>query len=349
MTDYYASMVVGSQTFEMLVDSGSTTLAVASSNCRSCGSLRPEYVPGKTARNQYRQARSMYGDGSGWVGNIYSDVASFPGVTQQVPVLMASIVQQNRFFNQNSCTLGGKAPNAYQGILGLGPQDLAVRGTNSFVQDLHTAGGNPNNLFAVQLCDVGGKMWLGGYDVAAASAAPQYTPLDTTSPFYAVEVADLKVGGKSAGIASSDFGAAIVDTGTTALLVPSHVYSTLVPMIESNATFQNEISGSKSGWFNEGGCNPANGLTRAELDAKLPRLAFEFPGVGGGTITVDAPASESYLLAARDTEGTLYYCSGLAEGMQTILGGAFLRSQLAIFDAGAGRMGFAPQNSCPAL
>ena len=349
MTDYYAAMQVGGQSFQMLVDSGSTTLAVASAHCRSCGGLTPEYAPGNTAHDKFRTARSMYGDGSGWVGTIYSDVASFPGITQQVPVLLASITQQNHFFNQSSCILGDRTPNAYQGILGLGPEDLAVRGTNSFMQDLHAAGGNPNNVFAVQLCDLGGKMWLGGYDTSAATGPAQYTRLDPTSPFYAIDVADLHVAGSSVGASSGDYGAAVVDTGTTVLMLTNAIYSKVVDAVEADPTFQQEIGGSQSGWFNASSCNPANSLSRAELDAKLPRLTFQFPGTDGGVISVDAAASESYLLAAKDQSGTLYYCAGLAEGMQTILGGAFLRSHIAVFDVGAGRMGFAPHNSCAAL
>ncbi len=67
---------------------------------------------------------------------------------------------------------------------------------------------------AFQMCPEDGTMWLGGFDAAAATAAPSYTPIVNGLPYYIVNISGASVNG-SATLTSADFGPAIIDTGTT--------------------------------------------------------------------------------------------------------------------------------------
>ena len=97
---------------------------------------------------------------------------------------------------------------------------------------------------------------------------------------------------------------------------------------------------------------PAQGATKAQLDAGLPLLKLVFPSEAGGTFAMELPATESYLLQQDDVSGNAYYCPGIGSastGTPTIVGANALHTQLAIFDRGSGRIGFAPSQGCAPL
>src|SRR5690349_11082983 len=57
---FTALMTIGTQTLHVLVDTGSTTLAVAGSSCTSCGNLSPKYIPGWHTRFLARNASLQF-------------------------------------------------------------------------------------------------------------------------------------------------------------------------------------------------------------------------------------------------------------------------------------------------
>ncbi|HLK10367.1 MAG TPA: pepsin-like aspartic protease [Candidatus Binatia bacterium] len=335
----------GSQTFALVIDSGSTTLAVASAQCAQCAGLSPLYSPGPTAADTGLTTASTYGDGSSWSGHVFDDLVA-ASTAPSVRMAFAAIDAQSSFFVPAQCTFV-PVPNSSQGILGLGGPGLAATGTDAYVTTL-AASAVPDT-FAVQLCGVGGRLWLGGYDPAAATAPPKYTPLVATSPYYAVTVSDLLLGGTSLGFGAATFGDTLVDTGTTQLLVPASVYTALTTAVAGTAVFQQNF-GSAS-WFGAGTCNkPAQHLTKAQLDQMLPALTLAFPtGTPGTTFSVTLPATDSYLLQQDDTLGQAYYCPGIGASTLTILGANALHTLLTVFDPAGSRIGFAPQQGCPLL
>ncbi|RYF06948.1 MAG: hypothetical protein EOO40_08730 [Deltaproteobacteria bacterium] len=80
-----------------------------------------------------------------------------------------------------------------------------------------------------------------------------------------------------------------------------------------------------------------------------PRLRLSLPATRGGRIHIDAAATSSYLLPSRQGDGELAYFAGLAEGLQTTLGGTFLRAHITVFDRAQGQIGFVPHLSCAPL
>ncbi len=167
---YTAPVVIGSQTFQLTVDTGSTTLGVASSKCTNCN-VNPLYTPGATAVDQMQPASSQYGSGS-WTGEVYKDSVGFMS-DPMIPLNFAAITTQTNFFGPVMCHSGG----SYQGILGLDRASAELPGTNAFF-DQYVAAKGIANVFATELCDTSGTLWFGGYDTSVATAAPQYTPVD---------------------------------------------------------------------------------------------------------------------------------------------------------------------------
>jgi hypothetical protein len=62
--DFMIPVQIGSQVFHLLVDTGSTSLAVAGVRCTTCSNASPVYTPGPTAQPTGQTTKAEYGDGS---------------------------------------------------------------------------------------------------------------------------------------------------------------------------------------------------------------------------------------------------------------------------------------------
>jgi hypothetical protein len=193
-------------------------------------------------------------------------------------------------------------------------------------------------------------MWLGGYDAAAASAAPTYTPMlpiTDNDPFYAVNVDDLKLGGTSLGYSTAaDFQEPIIDTGTSLFYLPTAIFKAALKAINASSGMQTLFGGQQ---LTSMGCVKTPGVTSAMVDADLPALSLSLPSVTAGApdVTVTAPASLSYLYENGDGE----FCIAIANGgtsAASTLGLTFLRAFVTVIDTEHGRIGFAPDTGCAA-
>jgi hypothetical protein len=345
-TVYTASVTLGaSQSFQMLVDTGSTTLGVASTGC-SCGSASPVYTPGASATDEKQTATSQYGSGS-WSGEIYQDTVSL-GASPTAPTKLVAIKSEANFFQPLQCD--SKA-GGMQGILGMGPPGAALSGTEGFF-DAFVATNKVPDVFATELCETTGTLWLGGFDPSATTAPPQYTPSNDlySQYYYTVNLASIGVGGTTVPVASGQFTDSVVDTGTSVFLLGTTAYDALVKALQADAQVTKIFGASFFPPSNsqQPGCANAS-ESKAALDAALPSLTLTF-----GTspaITVKASATESYLFNA----GGNTWCSaivGIDQGATTfplasIMGAPVLKSNVVIFDRGQKRIGFAPHAPCP--
>lgn len=126
------------------------------------------------------------------------------------------------------------------------------------------------------------------------------------------------------------------------------VFNALASTVGAQAVFQQHFGG--AAWFSGTSCNtPANHLTKAQLDPALPPLTLVFPAVGGGSFSVQLPATDSYLLPQDDALGNAYYCPGIEPGSLTIFGANAMHTLITIFDRQRSEIGFAPQQGCPVL
>ncbi|MBY0274233.1 A1 family peptidase [Candidatus Binatia bacterium] len=345
---YTAPVTIGTQTFDLIADSGSTTLAVASTGCASCTGVSPLYAPGSTATDLSSTVSSTYGDGSGWSGAVFSDLVSLSPQTTSVRMGFAAIRNNlDGFLQQATCNLGSVSL-PYQGLVGLGgPGLLPDAGTDSYLDQL-AALGAVADVFSVRLCALGGTLWLGGYDGAAATTPPSYTPMVGGSSLNQVTLSRVGVGATSVTVDAN----AIVDTGTTDMVLPTAAFDAIASAVAAAPTFAQNFSGGPS-WFSSGTCSrPLQGLTKDRLDDGLPMLQLTFPSSPSTTFSIDLPATDSYLLHETDAAGNAYYCAGIAPnggGTLTIIGANAMHSLLTVFDRRNQRIGFAPGQGCPIM
>lgn len=354
--DYTAAITLGdTQTFNMIMDTGSSTMAVASNTCSNCNDITPTYVPGDTAINEHQTATGAYGAASGWTGAVYSDQVSVGAPIGDIPLSFAAITHQttssattNVFFGSTYCS-GSPANDAFQGIFGLGNSALNAPHTTNFLDSLKAASRVPD-AFAVQFCDTGGNIWFGGYDPDSITDAPQYTPMDTVSGYYKVNLQDISLGSISLGFAPSVYGAALVDTGTSVVVVTDAVYSQLSHLLNTNAAFTAYFG---TDFYNANTCIAPSGRPgKTELNAALPTMTWSFKTASGAPFTITLPATSSYLTPQNLGNDVVGYCPGFMGGggggtqPSTIIGNSAMHSHIVIFDRANNQLGFAPQRGC---
>jgi hypothetical protein len=158
-------------------------------------------------------------------------------------------------------------------------------------------------------------------------------------PYYAITLSDMKLGSTSIGYSSST---AIADTGTSLFYVSQAVANGVVAQANKATTVFDVPFAQQQGIY----CAMAKtGVTSTQIDAAMQPLTMTFPG-SGGSFTVSAPASRSYMF---DAGGGLW-CIGIAYNSQlagfTLMGDIGLRGFVTIFDRVGKRIGFAPEKGC---
>lgn len=339
---YTGQVAIGGQPFTAIIDTGSSTLAVAGSTCTNCG-VTPSYAPGASAADQHKTASAQYGDGSKWTGEVFTDGVQLGGAAN-VNVAFASINSGAGFFR----SLTGAGPAEYQGILGLGPDGALLAGTTSYADATFAAG--TASVFAFHNCPDKGTMWIGGFDASAMASPAAVTPMVSGFPYWAVSVGAMTLGG--APIASgSALGSAIIDTGTTISLIPTAAYNTLTTAIQASAGYKTVFGTQSLTDTSTMGCVNTT-MTGAQIDAALPPLQITFPDASGNnSAPVDLPATKAYLLY----EGDNTWCYAMADSKQvtggapitiSLFGESLLNSWIAVFDIGKKQMQFALQKGC---
>lgn len=348
---YTAAVTIGgTQNFQLAIDTGSTTLAVAAASCSNCSGVEPLYTPGAGALDQHETASSTYGTGS-WSGEIYRDVISVdaaPNVETDPPTAVrmpiVAIGTQSAFFVSATCdsTNGG-----FEGILGLGPLGAAAQGTTGYFDALVSHGMVPD-VFALQLCDLGGTLWLGGYDPSPGSGPPVYTPEVSSldSYYYAIDLEAVRVLGQRVTVATKTYPDSIVDVGSSIFLLPTTAYGAVTAAMAAAPAFTGVFGDVDKAWFDDNGCGAAS-YSKADLDGMLPPMTLEL-GTDPAVLVKAAP-TESYLVPY---EGE--WCWALAPFDPSFdvpfaadIGTPIMRSSLVVFDRAHKRIGFAPHSPCP--
>ena len=333
--------------------------------------MTPLYTPGSTSMNENQTITEEFGSGS-LSGNVYQDSVAFTALpTQSVPVKFASITSQTSFFQ--GITFASKTQTGVIGFdLALAAQPCGtttqpVTCTNGFFDQFTSTYSTVANEFALQLCDTSGTLWLGGYDSAATTGAPQYTSFLTTgldAYYYSVDFESITVAGVTTpvAVASGQFTDSVLDSGTSVLLLGQTAFTNLTTAIASSSQFEQVVGADAGGanWFQpvqdpsdptQSSVNCLSG-TKADIDAALPALTFTFGS--NPAITVQAAPTESYL-AYTSQAGQTGYCvaiAGVAQGADTfplaaIIGAPALKSSVVVFDRAHNQAGFAPHAACP--
>lgn len=362
--EYFADVTVGgSQSFSMLIDSGSTTAAIASQSCSSCGKV--DRYNTASGRADGRKIGQAYGDGSYWYATIYADAMHFgtpqSAASPAVDVAFGAITQQGNNFFDGIGPCSGTQGADFDGILGMGPDGALQTGTTSLMTQLFRGGQLAHDAFALTTCDVGGALTVGGYAPALTTEDPVYAaqivnksyqgvPYDD---YYTVQLVGVAVGGKSLALSASKLGPTLVDNGTNFTQLSTSLYEAIAQAVAKDpnftANFSSLYQNTRTAYEKS-----AQGKTRAELDAVLPALALSFAAPDGSVSTVQMEATRSYLMPLRlDASGINYYAATLVDAQEEgpavgnrILGNSLLRQHTVVFDRANARVGFAGSTGC---
>jgi len=219
-----------------------------------------------------------------------------------------------------------------EGILGMAFSDLS--GHHSFATML-------NSMFALQMCELGGVLYIGALDPTSYTSGPNYVPITAESPsqsHYTIAITQLSL---ASTIISTSLGVSIVDSGTTNIQVPQAAYTSFTNMLSENVAFSAAFPGLLS---NPGSCVTTS-MTTAQLNAQLPSMTWT---IGGEQYTL-IPIN-SYLREMKTSSDT-YYCLSISaasssDAVQTILGWGFMNQFVVVFDQPNNRVGFAPAPVC---
>jgi len=213
---YYGPITMGTppQTFNMIFDTGSSNLWVASSECKNCGSGVKHNLYDHTKSSTYVANGSIFKIeyGSGPVAGFYSyDTLGWA----------QSELTHTQFAEVTDVSGLGKAAwalAAFDGILGMAWPSIAVDKITPPFQLLLASGQITTNMFAFYLAKDAhedGEMVLGGYNPKHFTGPIHYVPL-TQQTYWQVELEYLNLGSTSQTNATK----AILDTGTSVLAGP---------------------------------------------------------------------------------------------------------------------------------
>ncbi|GAA5991551.1 hypothetical protein JCM10908_005758 [Rhodotorula pacifica] len=300
------------QSFVIDFDTGSSDTFVPSSSCTTSAcanhhkysassSSTSKAVTGKTLNVQY-------GDGSTASGPVYSDSITVGGVTATGQTFGTATTLTGNF---------GSSPS--DGLIGMAYPSLSQLGVSPFFNTLYSEGRVASNSFSFKLSAgnaAASELYLGGQNSAKYVAGTTgWTPV-ISQTYWAIN-ANVAVNGASV----SGLGqlAAIADTGTTLIVVPTADAQTFWASVPGSAPY------SGGGGYYTFPCR------------STPSVTFQFPGsstkwatpyINLGTVSYGSPLCVGAIV-------------GQDSGLNAwILGDSFLKGVYSTFDFANNRVGF---------
>jgi hypothetical protein len=311
---YVVSTTVGTQTFSLIVDTGSSNTWVGSGT---------KFVPGSAAVNSGKAFAVTYGSGS-VSGTEFTDTVTVGGLT---------VTKQGVGDGTRSSGFEG-----VDGIIGFGPVDLTedtVSGQTTVptvMDNLKSQGTITTEVLGVSFLpesgsdtdDTNGELTLGGTDSSKFTGSITFVPKTTTSPyneFWGISVTSITFGSTTLSGAAN----AIVDTGTTLIIIPTSAYNAFL----SASGGKTDATTGLSSWttaptsnfaFNIGGVSRT--LTPSQF--LIPQAQFADFGLTG-------PKSFGWIADGGSDAADINF----------IIGQKFLENYYSVFDTTNNRVGFA--------
>ncbi|KAF8171071.1 putative aspartic protease [Mycena galopus ATCC 62051] len=311
---YVTATTVGTQTFELIVDTGSSNLWIGSGT---------KYTPGSTSTDTGKTFEVEYGSGT-VSGTEYTDTVVLGGLT---------ITKQGLGDGTKSSGFKG-----VDGIVGFGPVDLTedtVSGSTTIptvINNLFTQGTISTQVLGVSFApesgsdedDANGSLALGGTDSTKFTGDIAYVAKTSTSPYseyWGITVSEIAYNGKSIGASAS----AIVDTGTTLIYIPTAAYNSFL-----------SASGGKT--------DSSSGLP-SWTTLPTENLAFTIGGVSytltPSQFTIPTDQYDFYELSTGKFYGWIAAGGTEAADVNFIIGQKFLENYYSVFDTTNNQVGFA--------
>merc|ERR1719161_1239104 len=308
-TAYWGTITMGSppQEFKVIFDTGSGNLILPSKDCNMAGcNPHKKYSPkdsstAQTVTNEQGESSTQISFGTGQIeGNYISDKFCVGG----------SLCSKVRFIAATDESAEPFSEVPFDGIMGMGFNDLSMGKNFNIVDDLNDSQQLPQGQFAVFLTDEGeSEITFGGYRPESVASDIVWAPVSRES-YWQVKIEDITFDNTNTGLCEGSCQVA-VDTGTSMLGGPSDLVDKL-----------NDKIGAKEDCSNF---------------ASLPQLGFK---IGDKVLNLDpddymdkGDGDCSFSLMALDVPPP--------KGPLFIFGDPFLRRFVTVYDRTGPRVGFA--------
>ncbi|KAH7925633.1 acid protease [Leucogyrophana mollusca] len=233
------------QNLNVVLDTGSSDLWVATSQCTTCASDIPPFDTSKSSSFKVSTSSIEIQYGSGAVqGTISQDTVSMGGFTVPAQTLLA--VTQ---------TTSNLIDDGLSGIMGLGFEVLSAQNATPFWVALDNANQLSASVFSFYLeryvnqaneidTAPGGVLTLGGTNTSLYTGNIEFInmPSGTTPSYWLQEVSALTVQGTSVTIPSGS-GLAAIDTGTTLIGAPTTIVDNIWNAVPGSQALTGEYEG----------------------------------------------------------------------------------------------------------
>jgi hypothetical protein len=314
----------GDQKFQMIFDTGSSNLWVASAQCDSSCGRHPEYVEADSSTYVANGTEFMIEYGSGaCLGFLSTDTLHWAGFD----------LEGQTFSEITDASGMGVAYKVghFDGILGLAFDQLAVCGDpyvadcvqTPFSRMVDTAGMLDEPVFAFYLGDLkdpanpngyDGELTLGGYDQKYFTGDLTWVPL-LSADYWRIQMDSITVDGDE--VTTPDHAVAIVDSGTSLLVGTADAVEAITSALNATVNFAGE-------YF-------------VDCDAALPTMVINIAGapypLEGSDLILESGGECLLMIMGLDLTGT---------GVDWILGDVFMRKYYSVFDFKNQRIGLAP-------
>ena len=177
-----AGVNVGGQSFEMLLDTGSTTLGVAGTGCTNCA-VTPLYTPGSTATNENQTITETFGSGSPCPEMSTKTLSPSRRWRASPPWAEGSRRSPRRCRSSRASRSRARRRQASSGFdvgqaaqpCGSPPRIRSSAPTASSIRFIAAYPTVANEFCAAALRHERDVLWLGGTIPTATTGAPQYT------------------------------------------------------------------------------------------------------------------------------------------------------------------------------
>ncbi|XP_027388183.1 pregnancy-associated glycoprotein 2-like [Bos indicus x Bos taurus] len=315
---YFGTITIGTppQEFQVNFDTGSSDLWVPSVDCQSPScSKHKRFDPQKSTTFQplNQKIELVYGSGS------------MKGVLGSDTIQIGNLVIVNQIFglsqNQSSGVLE-QVP--YDGILGLAYPSLAIQGTTPVFDNLKNREVISEPVFAFYLSSRPeniSTVMFGGVDHTYHKGKLQWIPV-TQARFWQVAMSSMTMNGSVVGCSQGC--QAVVDTGTSLLVGPTHLVTDILKLINPNPILNDEQMLS---------CDAVN---------SLPTLLLTINGIVYPVPPDYYIQRFSERICFISFQGGTEILKNLGTSETWILGDVFLRLYFSVYDRGNNRIGLAP-------
>ncbi|KAG1772615.1 aspartic peptidase domain-containing protein [Suillus placidus] len=237
-----------SQNFNLILDTGSSDLWVATSSCTSCSAINSCT---SCAPTEFTTSKSSTFLSSGTSLQINYGSGSVQGATSQDTVTFGGFTITQQELLAVSATTSGLLNGGLSGIMGLGFNTISALSATPFWQALYSAGQLSQPLFSFYLeryidqsamsTAPGGTLTLGGTNSSLYQGSIEYLNLAGSPSYWLLSVSSLSVQGKTVSVGSSTLAA--IDTGTTLIAAPTTVTANVWAQVPGSIALMGAYAG----------------------------------------------------------------------------------------------------------